>query len=126
MRTFHPFLSEDVRASSPPHAAGTVYRVSLGIEYWEEGPEEVAKIQMVYDNVVSGRRSPSFPSGTDDFQRVIGALRRLEDKAKHMPMSADRFRAFRPNSPDVTELRREVREGDLNRIVTKARSFSEN
>ena len=124
MKTFHPFISEDVPASSPPHGEGTTYRVSIGIEYWEEGPQEVAKVQMAYDGAVSGRRSPSFPSGTDDLQRVIDAIRRLEDKAKHMPMTAERFRAFRPDSPTAKVLRREITNESLDRIERNARQKS--
>src|ERR1700747_2240203 len=100
-KVYHPFIYEDVDAS-PPHVAGTKYRVSFGIEYWgEDNPQEVAKIQMVYGGEVSGRRSPSFPSGTDDLARVVEAFRRLEHRALHMPMSAERFRAFRPGSNEA-------------------------
>lgn len=116
MRTYHPFVSDDVPAS-PPHAPGTVYRVSFGIEYWGEEPQEVAKVQMVYDEVVSGRRSPSFPSGTDDFMRVVEALRRLEQRAKHLPMTAERFRAFRPESPAAERLRGEKAKDHTTRIM---------
>lgn len=124
MKTFHPFIYEDVPASSPPHAENTVYRVSIGIEYWEQGPEEVAKVQMVYDGVVSGRRSPSFPSGTDDFARVVDAIGRLEDRAKHLPMTAERFRAFRSNSPAADALRKEQRDESIKRIISKQRNKS--
>jgi hypothetical protein len=32
---------------------------------------------MVYDGKISGRRSPSYPTGTDDFQRVMTQVNEL-------------------------------------------------
>ena len=120
MRTYHPFVGDDVPAS-PPHAPGTAYRVSFGIEYWGDEPQEVAKVQMVYDGAVSGRRSPSYPSGTDDFERVVEALRQLELRAQHLPMTAERFRAFRPDSPAAETLRREKTRSHVDNIMAKVR-----
>jgi hypothetical protein len=120
MRTYHPFISEDVPAS-PPHAPGAAYRVSFGIEYWGEEPQEVAKVQMVYNGVVSGRRSPSYPSGTDDFVGVVEALKRLEQRAQRLPMTAERFRAFRPDSPAAEKMRREKTARHMDNIMTKLR-----
>lgn len=76
-QTFFPKKSIAVEAS-PPHAPGTCYLVSIGYEMWEDGPEEVIKIQMQYSGKVSGRRSPSFPKNTDDFVRVAEAVEALE------------------------------------------------
>lgn len=65
-----------VEASSP-HPPNTQYKISLGLEAWEDGNHEVVKIQMVYNGEIAGRRSPSYPSGTDDFERVTRAVREL-------------------------------------------------
>lgn len=75
-KVYHPIRYVDVPASAP-HEGGT-YRVSFGVEYWG-GPEphHVAKVQMVYDGMVQGRRSPSYPIGSDDFERVCEAMREL-------------------------------------------------
>jgi len=75
MKVYFPTHYLDVKASAP-HPADTAYRVSRGAEHWEddEGPHQVVKIQMVYAGRVSGRRSPSFPLGTDDAKRVMKAL----------------------------------------------------
>ncbi len=35
------------------------------------------KIQLVYEGVVAGRRSSSYPLGTDDYQRVNTKLQEL-------------------------------------------------
>ncbi len=77
-QTFFPAAGRSIDvAASPPHAANTMYRVSFGHEIWEDGGHSVGKVQMVYDGVVSGRRSPSFPEGTDDYFRVLNAFNRL-------------------------------------------------
>ena len=78
MKIYYPLAEffRDVEAS-PPHPPNTVYRVSVGHEMWDDGPQSVAKIQMVYDGRVSGRRSPSFPFRSDDFKRVSEALTAL-------------------------------------------------
>lgn len=67
-----------VEASSP-HPPNTKYKISLGLEAWEDGNHEVVKIQMVYNGEIAGRRSPSYPSGTDDFQRVAEAVQKIID-----------------------------------------------
>jgi len=72
---------EDVPAS-PPHPHGASYRVSIGLEYWENGPpHRVEKIQMAYQGKVSGRRPPSYPADSADHDNVAAALSRLRDRA---------------------------------------------
>lgn len=64
--------------ASVPHPENTEYKISLGYEDWGgQKPEHVLKVQMVYDGVVSGRRSPSYPIGTDDYKRVTEAISKL-------------------------------------------------
>lgn len=63
--------------ASKPHPDNTQYKVSRGLEVWGDENHEVVKIQMVYDGQVAGRRSPSFPLGTDDFQRVMSKVQEL-------------------------------------------------
>ena len=77
-KVYFPLRYIDVPAS-PPHQGNPEYRVSVGIEHWGDGSaERVFKIQMMYDGIVAGRKSPSFPEGTDDLDRVIDALNALK------------------------------------------------
>lgn len=76
-KTFFPHKSVYVSAS-PPHPENTQYKISTGLEDWgDDVVHEVIKIQMVYDGAVSGRRSPSYPIGTDDFQLVTAKLQEM-------------------------------------------------
>ena len=72
-RTFYPRRTTLVEASAP-HPAGTAYKVSIGDEDWEGIFQTVVKVQMVANGKVQGRKSPSYPIGTDDFQRVAEAI----------------------------------------------------
>ncbi len=77
-KTFFPHTGKEVFVkASAPHPKNTEYKVSIGSETWEDGNHEVVKIQMVYAGEVAGRRSPSFPLGTDDFQRVMSKVQQL-------------------------------------------------
>lgn len=67
--------------ASSPHPPNTRYRVAIGHELWPDKAPRVLKIQMEYDGVISGRRSPSFPIGTDDAERVLQAMRALLEEA---------------------------------------------
>jgi hypothetical protein len=69
-KVFYPQVTEYVDASCPPHPLNTRYKISIGQEDWDSTFVTVAKVQMEYDGVVSGRRSPSFPMGTDDLKKV--------------------------------------------------------
>jgi hypothetical protein len=55
--------------------------VSVGIEHWDGGtqPERVFKVQMAYNGVVHGRKSPSFPESTDDMSRLYAAMCEVRD-----------------------------------------------
>lgn len=77
-KTFFPHTNKEVFVSaSKPHPDNTQYKISIGLETWEDGNHEVVKIQMVYNGVVAGRRSPSYPLGTDDFKRVMTRVEEL-------------------------------------------------
>jgi 2,4-dienoyl-CoA reductase-like NADH-dependent reductase (Old Yellow Enzyme family) len=78
VESFFPQVSEELPAS-PPHPAGTSYRISIGLEQWESNFIPVVKIQMVHDGEVSDR-SPSFPLGTEDHAKVGKAIADLLDK----------------------------------------------
>ena len=70
-KTFFPSANKTIFVkASQPHPENTEYKISIGLEQWDDGNHEVVKIQMVYNGEVAGRRSPSYPIGTDDFQRV--------------------------------------------------------
>lgn len=75
-KTFFPTRSVFITASAP-HPLNTQYKISIGTEIWDSQNHDVVKIQMVYDGVVAGRRSPSYPLGTDDYQRVMTKLQEL-------------------------------------------------
>ena len=75
-KTFYPRKSVLIPAS-PPHPENTEYKISSGLEHWGDENHDVLKVQMVYNGTVSGRRSPSYPIGTDDFERVTNELQKL-------------------------------------------------
>ncbi len=77
-KTFFPSSNKiDYVDASPPHPEKTQYKISIGTEVWDKENHEVVKIQMVYDGKIAGRRSPSFPLDTDDFQRVTSKTEEL-------------------------------------------------
>jgi hypothetical protein len=80
-KIFYPEESILVEASKP-HPPNTQYKVSLGVEDWGDNFVPVIKVQMIYDGIVSGRRSPSFPTGTDDLYRVNQASEQLLKRSK--------------------------------------------
>lgn len=75
-KIFYPARSIDVEASDP-HPKGTSYRVSIGPENWGASIGIVLKVQMAYDGKVSGRKSPSYPVDSDDWNRVCRAAEEL-------------------------------------------------
>lgn len=75
-KVFYPEKYIMVKASKP-HPENTEYKVSIGVEDWNGKHVKVVKVQMVYDGVLSGRRSPSYPIGTDDYERVEKAIREI-------------------------------------------------
>lgn len=79
MKTFYPRTYTDVPASYP-HPENTAYRVSIGDEEWNGTFVQVVKVQMVYDGNVAGRKSPSYPLGTDDWERVSEEIAKLTEK----------------------------------------------
>ena len=77
-KTFFPYSNKEVFVpASRPHPDNTAYKISIGMETWGDGNHEVIKIQMVYNGDVAGRRSPSYPVGTDDFSRVMEKVEEL-------------------------------------------------
>lgn len=78
-KTFFPTKSISIPASKP-HPDHTEYKISVGTEIWNKKNHVVVKIQMVYDKKIAGRRSPSFPLDTDDFQRVSKEIDKLLSK----------------------------------------------
>jgi hypothetical protein len=72
-KVFRPEKSIFIPASAP-HPANTEYKCSIGKEDWGGFYQEVIKVQMVYDGLIAGRRSPSYPFGTDDYDRVHKAV----------------------------------------------------
>ncbi|WP_271397829.1 hypothetical protein [Salinicoccus roseus] len=78
-KVFYPEKFIMVPASSP-HPPNTEYKVSVGKETWDGSDHQVIKVQMVYNNKVSGRRSPSYPVGSCDFQKVLRAASKIMDE----------------------------------------------
>jgi hypothetical protein len=76
VQTFFPQLSEMIPASLP-HPPGTCYKVSIGLEEINANYIPVVKVQMVYSDHVSEKKSPSYPLGTDDHIRVNRAIKTL-------------------------------------------------
>lgn len=82
MKIYFPIHLIDVPAS-PPHPPETCYRVSFGREHWGDDLAYVYKVQMVYEGAVSGRKSPSYPDGTDDWKHVEEAMHELKGGGGH-------------------------------------------
>ena len=77
-KTFFPSENKTVYVNaSSPHPENTQYKISIGLETWGDQNHEVVKVQMVYNGEIAGRRSPSYPLGTDDFQRVTSKTKEL-------------------------------------------------
>ncbi len=86
-KVYFPARYIDVDASAT-HGPGAVYRVSVGTEHWSDGtPTTVYKVQMAYNGDVHGRKSPSYPEGSDDMDRVFDAMQRIRaDRHSGFPM----------------------------------------
>lgn len=78
-KTFFPELYELIPASEP-YLSGTKYKVSVGLEKWDDKYVPVTKVQMVFDGIISGAKSPSYPLGTEDHLKVARAIDRLVAK----------------------------------------------
>ncbi len=78
MKTYYPRVIKDIPASYP-HPDNTMYRISVGDEEWGGTFVQVVKVQMVYDGNVAGRKSPSYPLGTDDWERVTDEIARITE-----------------------------------------------
>ena len=82
---FYPKVSVNLPASAP-HPDGTEYRVSIGEEDGDGYYPIVVKVQMVYNGKIAGRKSPSYPLGTDDSERVAEAITELQEKYEESQM----------------------------------------
>ena len=82
MRTFYPRNTIVIPASAP-HPDNTEYKISVGDEEWDGGVfHSVVKVQMMYNGKIAGRKSPSYPIGSDDYMRVCEAIQKLVEKTK--------------------------------------------
>lgn len=68
-----------VRATTP-HTPNIEYKISVGEETWDGGNHQVVKVQIVYNGKISGRRSPSYPVGSCDFQKVLRAASKIMEE----------------------------------------------
>ena len=76
--TFFPQLAESIPASLP-HPPGTIYRISIGLEQVAAGFSPVVKVEMELNGKVLGQ-IPYFPLGSDDYERISGAIAELLSK----------------------------------------------
>lgn len=98
-KKFHPEMHEDVIASEP-HPPGTCYRVSIGLEDWDqEAYVPVIKVQMSYNGQIAGRKPPSYPLGTDDYARVSKAIEDLVQR-RYQNVVAERKTLYTSNQMD--------------------------
>ena len=81
---FYPKRSVFVPASKP-HADNTQYKVSIGEEDWDGELQTVIKVQMVYGGKIAGRKSPSYPYGSTDAERVSAAIKKVKEEYEQMP-----------------------------------------
>jgi hypothetical protein len=73
--TFFPQLTESILASHP-HPPGTNYKISIGLEQVDAGFSPVVKVEMENNGKVLGQ-IPYFPLGSDDSERISGAIAEL-------------------------------------------------
>jgi 2,4-dienoyl-CoA reductase-like NADH-dependent reductase (Old Yellow Enzyme family) len=78
VQSFFAQISETVPAS-PPHPPGTAYQISIGLEQWDSAFIPVIKIQLAREGKIMDR-SPSFPLGSEDHQKVHRAIKALLEK----------------------------------------------
>lgn len=87
MNTFFPIVSTLVKANTgynsngkDYHPENTEYKVSIGYEN-NNGDSNclVYKVQICYDGKIAGRRSPSFPILSSDWDEVKTAMDRVKD-----------------------------------------------
>ncbi len=76
--TFFPQLS-DVVPASPPHPAGTAYKISIGLEDWQSNYIPVIKIQMLFNEKLS-EQSISFALDSQDHQKVMQTIAELLER----------------------------------------------
>ncbi|HEY3347103.1 MAG TPA: hypothetical protein VGK71_05720 [Nitrospirota bacterium] len=71
-QTFFPLegYSETVPANESFHGKEVLYKISIGNEIWGSYPTPVLKVQIMEGGQVLGRKSPSYPIGSGDFERV--------------------------------------------------------
>jgi hypothetical protein len=85
--TFFPIVSTYVKAETgynpqgqDYHPPNTDYKVSVGYEIQDGIPDNlVYKVQIRYDGKIAGRRSPSFPVKSADWDNVNEAMERVKD-----------------------------------------------
>lgn len=78
-RVFDPLVWGTVDASKT-HGDEVEYFVAIGKEHWGKRETIVLKIQMSYGGKRSGRKAPSFPIDSDDWNRVINMMQKVKDE----------------------------------------------
>lgn len=63
------------------HPPSTEYRIGVGPEHWNQ-PVLVKKVQMVYENKINGRVSPSFPIKSHQDEDAVRLAMILLDKGE--------------------------------------------
>jgi 2,4-dienoyl-CoA reductase-like NADH-dependent reductase (Old Yellow Enzyme family) len=76
--TFFPQMTETIPAS-PPHAPGTYYRISIGLEQVDAGFSPVVKVEMEQNGKVL-QQTPYFPLSSDDYAEVRSVIEELLSK----------------------------------------------
>ncbi|MBI5190111.1 MAG: hypothetical protein HZA22_05510 [Nitrospirae bacterium] len=76
-QTFFPLGGYTELVPSTSHGVDVKYKVSIGHEMWGNNPKLVLKVQMEYKGKVEGRKSPSYPIGSNDAADVCKAIDRL-------------------------------------------------
>lgn len=67
--------------ASGGHPPKTEYRVGIGPEHWDT-PVLVKKVQMVYENKIAGRVSPSYPIHSEFDERAVLLAMSLLDEGE--------------------------------------------
>jgi hypothetical protein len=123
------FPTKSLYVDAPGHGGTVRYRVARGFEDWSGDSVEVLKVQVEYDQAISGRKSPSYPIEDDDrgwgwrsvkceeFDRVALAVEELIAPVRSFLITWDR----EPDSRDISKEIDAVLDGIIATPATRRR-----
>lgn len=65
--------------ASSPQPENMAYVVAIGIEPWSDN-KPLIKIRLKYNGKLNGRKVPSIPLGSKDWEQIVAAVNELKNK----------------------------------------------